>query len=283
MRSLYVAVKNGLNIQFHDPRFYILAALIFMFFQPIVSPISQFSSDFQIPASIWGLFPNIFSDFYLSMLLFFGVIVLFCDMPRIDNVQPYLITRIGRNKWIVSQLIDIVITSVLYFLMVFVLTAVCLLPKISFENKWGKIWGTLAQTDAKYVYKVIMPVSYHFQIELKPLNAALITFAICILTSIFMGFLILFCNMMIDRKAGIIASIIVVCLSLFVYYTPYVPFLVRISPITWANLNSTTIIDKAGGVSIPYVFITLSALCTLMVTMVIVAFRKRDIEIIPTR
>lgn len=82
------------------------------------------------------------------MMLFLGVVLLFCDAPFIEDEQPYIMLRSGRRIWFIGQMLYIVVASVLYLIVLYFISVLVLLPHIEWSAEWGKLLSTFSQTSA---------------------------------------------------------------------------------------------------------------------------------------
>lgn len=55
-------------------------------------------------------------DGITRMLFYFGVVLLFCNAPFMDDQQMFVLVRTGRLRWFAGQLAYIVAANLVYFL-----------------------------------------------------------------------------------------------------------------------------------------------------------------------
>jgi len=133
-----------------NPRIYVLAVLILLMQETMmVGSVRNFSYWVNVPVAPW-IYPFLTADWYLCMLEALGAVMLFCDAPFMNEGTPYLFVRTGRTAWLGGQILYIIAAAAIYQLF-FVAAGILLLsPHMIWTLDWGKVLGTLAQTDAGY-------------------------------------------------------------------------------------------------------------------------------------
>ncbi|MCE5342952.1 MAG: hypothetical protein LLF96_05095 [Eubacteriales bacterium] len=82
-----------------------------------------------------------------SMLIFSSaILLLFGDLPVIDLFTGNALIRGTRRSWIASQILYIVVTSLLLAMFIFVLSMLVSLPNLSFSNVWSRPVSILARS-----------------------------------------------------------------------------------------------------------------------------------------
>jgi hypothetical protein len=181
----YVCLQNFRKWQV-DYRVWIIAILLFMFTQIFTKEIIEFSKAINIEVTPW-IFPFLFTQKFVKLLFFFPLILLFCDAPFIDDNQAYVIARSGRIPWSIGQIAYIIIASSIYFLFLLFLTIIINISHIQFTSSWGKVLGTLANTNASSVIGLKTFVSRNILYYFTPLQAMWFTFFLSWLVGIVLG------------------------------------------------------------------------------------------------
>ncbi|MCB8818087.1 hypothetical protein [Desulfosporosinus shakirovi] len=262
-----------------NPRLYVLGLLIIGFLCDYIPPITKFSMAVQVPATPW-VFPYLTLDAMLLFMLMLGIVLLFCDAPFIDAHQPYVIIRSGKTNWLLGQISYIMLASALYFLFIVFVSVLMLLPNLTFSFEWGKIWGTLALTNAGNQFKIILPVSYQLQLNYTPIAAMAWSFLLNWLIGTFLGLLIFVLNMRFTREIGVIVSSALAFLPYFCFDVNSF-LLFRLSPVSWASLG---ILDTTHTTALPSITYAVSVLIGLNLILILLAnmfIRKKDINVLP--
>ena len=172
--------------------------------------LSDMAKYYSIPAngfSISFLFTSLNSVF----IIFLGVFILFSDLPFKDNQQMFLISRSGKRTWIFSQIIYVILVSLMYFLFIFVCYCIALFPHIGFDaDNWGKIIKTISATDAAIRFDLMFNLKPSVLSDFSPLEAFVYSFGTAFAVSVIIGLVVLLFNLTLKRNVGIIISGIMV-------------------------------------------------------------------------
>lgn len=261
-----------------NPRYYILALLLVMFLNIMLAPVRNAADAVGLPVSAW-VFPFLMSNYYALMLIMFGFVLFLCDAPFIDSEQAYLIIRCGKKSWLKGQLLYICMASAVYFLFVFLVSVILLLPNITFAADWGKLLRTLAQTDLGRQFGVSLGISYKVIRLYSPVTAMLIGLLMAWLVGMFFGVVLFVLNAFFSRAIGVIVTSGLVLFEIFCLNSPFI--FTYFSPVSWASLS---ILDTEGISKYPSFLYALFVILILIVLFSLVAFlwsRKKDIKVLP--
>lgn len=262
-----------------NPRCYVLGLFLIGVLSEYILPIAKFSHIVQVPATLW-VFPYLALDPRLLSMIMLGIVFLFCDAPFIDSHQPYVIIRSGKQNWLLGQIAYIMLASAIYFLFIFLVSVLFLLPNITFSSEWGKVLGTLGITDAGNQFNVSLGISYALQHNYSPIAAMAWSLLMAWLVGTFLGLLIFVLNMRFTREIGVVVSTALVFLQYFCFVVGGF-LLYSLSPVSWANLN---MLDTTHTSALPSVTYAVSALISLSLILILLAallMRKKDIDVLP--
>lgn len=132
--------------------------LLGLYLYIMMQPVKEFAADVG-----YNITPVVLvflsCDSFVQMIMVAGAVVLFSNAPFKDEAYPYLIVRSGRTAWVLGNCLYVVLTGGIYVLFLWSVTVLTTLPHIDFSMTWGKIWGTLAMTDAGNQYGVMFKVA----------------------------------------------------------------------------------------------------------------------------
>ncbi|MDC3424448.1 hypothetical protein NC797_07990 [Aquibacillus sp. 3ASR75-11] len=273
----YVCYQN-LRKWTSNYRVWIVAILLIILTQNFTKEIIDFANDININVSPW-LFPFLFTQKFIKLLFFFPLILLFSDAPFIDDNQPYVIARSGRIPWSVGQIGYIFVSTAIYFIFLIFLTIVINFSSIQFTSEWGKVLGTLANTNASVVVglKTIIPSNtlYYFT----PLQAMWFSLMLSWLAGVFLGLIIYVMNSLTNTRIfGILTASFFLVLEAAVNNRPE---LYRYSPISWSNLNRIDIDGTTQMPSITYIYFGFALLIVILIILAISSNRKQSINVLP--
>ncbi len=260
-------------------RIYVLALLLIAFLSTLVRPIAAFSATVNVPTAPW-IFPYLALDPTVLLLLMLGIVLLFCDAPFIDAHQPYVIIRSGKRDWLLGQILYIMATSAVYFLFITLNCVLMLLPDLAFSSDWGKILGTLAQTNAGNAYDIHLPVSYQLQLQYTPAAAMIWSLFINWMVGTFLGLFMFVCNMRLPREIGAVAASLLVLLQYFCWEADgFIIF--HFSPVSWASLGNLDITHLTALPSNTFAVCALVGLNLILILLANLFIKKMDMDILP--
>lgn len=265
---------------FVNPRIYAVGILLFSYMYSIVKPICTFSSAMGLSVHPW-IFPFLNSNRITILFIMIGCILLFCDAPFIDDLQPYIIIRVGRKDWFVAQIIYIFIACAIYFAYLYLLSVVFLIPNLSLSFEWGKVIGTLSRTNASIQFEV-NKISFSQRVLslYTPLSATIWSFLLNWLTGCFIAMLLFVCNLRFNRIIGSVIANMFILLALFcydfggnkIYY---------FSPVSWIDISIIDPLALSYRPSRMYAILVLLIAIVLLIIISYIMVRKRDIDVLP--
>lgn len=277
IRIAFAVCRQDFRRWASNPRIYVIAILLALFINSLTRPIANLCYSVKIAISPW-VFPFITGDFNILPILMFGVVLLFCDAPFLDNSQPYIIARCGKKAWLAGQFLYIFFATVVYFLYVILLTIVNLLPVMRWQTGWGKIISTLCMTDAGRQFQTMTFRQEIFQYY-TPLQAMGLSFLMAVLVGTFLGLLIFTINLKLSRIIGAIIASAPALLVDTIFFNEF--YFIYYSPVAWASLAK---LDPTGTQLLPTVGYAVFWLMVLILVLCVVSFifmRKKEIEVLP--
>lgn len=210
------------------------------------SPIFDFAEQMRYRVSPC-LLPFCFTHPFMKIVIFSCVIFLFADAPFMSELHLLLLSRTGKRKWHMAQILYLIICSVLYTCLIALLPVVRHLPLIALTKDWGRLIRTMSvQTD------IVHPVMYSVVQHYSQRTAMFYTMAVCALLTLFLGMILCVCNTLIrNREAGILATAFLVLLDWFVYMTDS-RILLWISPVSWIQISNMAYARERGIPSASY-------------------------------
>lgn len=270
---------------FSSTRVLIILLLIIMMVYNYISGVRSFCNAMNVSVTPWSL-PFFMTNFNSLIIIMLGFVFLNCDAPFMDEQQPYLILRTNRKILAVAQILYVFMSSLVYSVFVFVLTVICSLPRVEFSMKWGKVFKTLAATDAGSQFNIVLYVPESLVIHYSPIEAMAKQLLLLWLVGCFLGLLVFALNMHFPRAIGIS------CASLLTFLDMFADFYRRshgysgdqiyyFSPVSWVNL---TIFQNKPSELLPpftYVVTALILLIAILIVSIFISFRKKTIEVLP--
>lgn len=259
-----------------SPRIYVVAALVLVFTNMVISPIVDFANSVEENVTPW-LLPFIMSDNYMAITIFACAVLLFCDAPFTDEQQPYVIIRSNKICWAAGQILYIIISGFIFSLFLFASVCINIISVIDFSDDWGKIIGTLTQTNAGSQFNSYIFFDYSIMKNFSAISATAITLLLVWLVSVLIGLLVFFIN---THLNNIIGPIVAFAFVLFQYLVPIIRIdsLYYLSPVSWVNLRNIDFKGISFYPSFEFVIITLLVLIFLLIVSVLISYKKSEIK-----
>lgn len=274
--AFYFQMKQS----FTTPRIPLLLLLVSTYIFATVQPVGDFSKDVQEAVTIWS-FPHITNDYVCQLVIMAAAVALFCDAPFRSSAYWYVLPRTGNSAWAIGMCLYIAAFSFLYILLILLVGVIALLPNVQLGAGWGRIWGTLARTNAGNHFHIQLAVNDYIIGAYQPMKATVICFLLEWACCTWLGLLTYCLNNMTESNTGSVVSTGFILLDIAVYNTwSYAYF--RISPLTLAQLSQLVSKRSIYGVDLHYsaVFFGISiavliALCVLSQRYSISKLRER--------
>ena len=148
MRSIQMAVTSAgicFRRRLNNSKTYLALAVMAIFSFYIFSPVCQLASYYQISCPPW-LFP-FFMSFPIMLMVHGGLcLLLFSDGGENDGYSYLMLARCGRKATMMGRLLEVLLTSFLYALILLVFSVVFILPVLGWDSDWGTLLRTLAES-----------------------------------------------------------------------------------------------------------------------------------------
>lgn len=204
IKSINKVCLNLLRKSFGTPRLYVAFLWMSFLLYGFAEKFRIFSNMTGVPVAPWIL-PFFTKGSGCQIFIILGAALTFCDAPFLTSSAYLQLIRSGRKNWFFGTMLYIVCLSFVYTMGIALLSVLFLLPKATFIPGWGKIIGTLAQTDAGAQIS-LTPLNYDMIKLFKPLLAEGLTIAVVWLNCIVTGMLIYMFNFCVKQGAGLVAA-----------------------------------------------------------------------------
>lgn len=75
------------------------------------------------------------------------LLLMFSDLPKMTPITPYQLTRTTKRKWLLGQLIYVILVTVLYTVLMLLFTAVLCMKKSYPGNLWSETAAMLGYSE----------------------------------------------------------------------------------------------------------------------------------------
>lgn len=236
IKQIFLICRNNIQRSFINPRTYISFLLVLVLMQQLTQTLRKFSSAMGVKTAPW-IYPYLAQKYYIQMILILGIVFLFCDAPFMNESTPFLLIRSGRRNWILGQITYIIIMSFLYYTVIVMMSVLLLYPQVQWQMGWGKILGTLAQTNAASQIGISeLLLDYRMQITYTPIAAMGYSFIISWLVGVITGLLMLVLNFCFKYIIGQMVGAAIAFLPYFAINFSSLYDIYYVSPASWMNI-----------------------------------------------
>lgn len=204
IRQIWMTAINNFRGWWKNPKVIISFCLGFIICFLLSDKVLMFSQ--KNDTSLQALEPFIwtFGDSGSIMLISLPLLLLFSDMPDMNNHVPFFLIRINRKTWMLGQILYMVMAT--FFFMVFVLVSTCVLAqnKTYTADMWSNTAAILGYSD---IGQEIAVPSFVKVLELSfPYECTLHIFGLMIGYSVLLSGIVLLLNLF-KKNAGMIGGI----------------------------------------------------------------------------
>ena len=128
MRRCMAVGTNALLKWVKNYRAWLVFVIIAVCVCEFTEPVFEIASRWGFAVTPW-IFPFIDSQPFMKMIIYFGIILLFCNAPFLYQDQVYVMVRAGRKAYAIGQLWSMIIVTQL--------AVSVLLPS---RKVWKSIW-----------------------------------------------------------------------------------------------------------------------------------------------
>lgn len=252
----------------YEPRIWSAALLACFFAWNKIELVRQVCIEQRLAISNW-YFPFLFSDSMNTLFFFFGILLIFCDAPFMDNQQMFVILRSGKRQWFYGKIAYIFVTSGSYFTWVILISILEFIPYVGFSTEWESIIEMLSIDGQIGNYAI--SVSRNVVLQMSPAQAYIMEYAICVLLGSFLGLLIFYLNMYQKNNLGVGIALLIVLIRGIVDVLPvkYQRNLLYFSPVSWTDIE--IFLRDYGGVPFWY---AITFLCVVIILLIVLIMRK---------
>ena len=270
-KKCFFVISRNIISTLTQSRFYVAILLVTCLMNEFIYPIRMFSIQAGINTCPW-IFPFLTQTFYFQMTMLVGIVFLFCDLPLINNGTIYILARTGKKIWFWAQVGYIFITTFIYYLCIFILSIVLFLPYIKFENDWGKILGTVAQTNLQD--QLGIEIDYLLQVTYTPIQAIGKAFFIAWLVGVFTGIVILVLNIYFKSIIGAVVGTMIAFTPYFAANANNMSAANHIAPAVWINIMKSYQLESINYPNAWYIFSFLIAGIILLIALAYLKVRS---------
>lgn len=181
-----------------------ILAFILCFF--LTDQTVSFASEYNISIQLVEAFIWTFGDSNSILLTSLLLLLLYSDMPFISPATPFFLARGSRKTWVFGQMVYIFMSTFLYLCFILFSTCILCMPVAYTANIWSRGAAMLAYLDTGTGNGI--PVQARLLEMSRPYEAMAGIFALLLIYTLVMVFIMLFFNLWKGPVAGVVSVII---------------------------------------------------------------------------
>ena len=185
-----------------NPRIVLCFCLAFILCFLLSDKAVRFSRTYGSIMQILEPFIWTFGDANSILLSSLLLILLFADMPFISSGTPFMLLRVDRKTWVLGQALYIVSATTVYLLFVLLSTSFVCQSRSFLGNQWSETAAILGYSGAGM--DVALPALVKVLELSLPYACTAWIFALMLLYTLLLMFLMLLCNLRFGQLGGVI-------------------------------------------------------------------------------
>jgi len=210
LRSAWQVCLHNLIRLLTSSRFFVLLLSSFAVYAYVILPLVDLGKEMNEPINALEPFIALGNPRLLVFLYGAVIMLLFCDVPIMEDSHNSLIIRMSRRSWLGGQIFYIVLTSFLWVGMIFLFTVLVVAPRSFWANEWSYVINTLAYNRGlKIQIHIWAYVNANIVSNITPWAAALHNYLLLSLYAVCIGLLVLLVNLRHTRALSVIVVLAV--------------------------------------------------------------------------
>lgn len=203
IRQTFHIARQNFSGWRRNPRIWMTFLLAFVLCLMLSDEVLTHARRYETILQIMEPFIWTYGDSVSVMLSSLLLILLFADMPFVNQETPYRLIRTKRNVWLAGQLVYVISTTIIYNLFLFAVQAVLAAPFAFIGNVWSQTAAMLGYGGAA---KDTIPISIKTMESSLPHECALQVFCLMLCYSLFLVSVMLCLNLVSGNAAGVIGA-----------------------------------------------------------------------------
>lgn len=239
MKALRIAKLNFLQWR-NTPHYVVALIYVFLYSYNRIYGLADYAASLGSAISPWVLpfMPCMGSSFLPFML---GYVLLVSDVPFRTRQQGFVIQRTGKQMWMVGQLLYILLVSISFTLMMWVLSWIWLIPELKWSGEWSPVLRTAAMNGVPRIFRVYMEFPYTLIKNTNPITVTLWCIATMAAVCFLLGVVMAVCNLWMRKGWGAIIIASLAAISLIMDNSAQNPgpirYILWVSPLNWMDYS----------------------------------------------
>ena len=221
-----------------------------------------------------------------KVLFFFITILFYSKAPFLDEQSVFMILRTGRKKWMLGEILYILVTAFILTAILWIVFFILTLPGAEKDpHEWGSLVYRVLSKGSLQSDQAILRGCYvipGFVVYADPLASSLVTTVFVFLDLVILGLTVHAGNIWFPRKSlGIAMAVILVLIDPVIEALTGKPmkFLQVFSPMSWCGLNLYPSVGGSGILTVNRTIILFVLWISLLLFFIAVKTKRMDIMV----
>ncbi|MCL1881516.1 MAG: hypothetical protein FWF76_05000 [Oscillospiraceae bacterium] len=206
IKQIFLVAMYNFRGWHKNPRVIITFAIAFILCFLLSDNAVRFATEKATTMQIVEAFVWTFGDSTSILLSSLLLVLLFADMPFINNGTPFYLMRIDRKTWLFGQGLYIAIATLFYMIFILLSTVFLCMRNSFIGNMWSETAAILGYSRAGQA--IALPAHVTTLEMSLPYQVMFSIFALMLLYALLMAFIMLFFNIVKGQLAGVLSAFI---------------------------------------------------------------------------
>jgi len=206
LKQIFSVVLYNFRSWHKNPRIIITFALAFILCFLLSDKTVKFAQDMETTMQIVEAFIWTFGDSTSILLSSLLLLLLFADMPFINNGTPFYLMRIDRRTWLFGQGVYIMFATLIYMMFILMSTSIMCMHNSFIGNMWSETAAILGYSGAGQ--RIALPALVKTLEMSFPYQVMFHIFLLMLLYALLMAFIMLFFNIIKGQLAAVLSAFV---------------------------------------------------------------------------
>lgn len=173
--------------------------------------------------------------------LMLGFVLLVSDAPFRTRQQGLVMQRTGKRAWLTGQLLYLLMVSIGFTVLIWILSWLWLLPELTWSGDWGAVLTTAAMNAVPPIYSVWLEFPYSVVKNTNPVTVTLWCAMAMIAVCFLLGVIMTACNLWLKKGWGAAIIAVLTAISLIPDTRSFNPgpirYILWVSPLNWMDYS----------------------------------------------
>ena len=221
--KLLQATRINLLRWVNDPKYPTVLLYMVLYMYHLIGHICGYAQELGAKIHPW-LFPFLLRNGSVICPLMLGFLLLISDAPFCNRQQQFILLRTGKFVWMGGQILYLLLLSVVFTGLLYLLSVVYTMPETKLSTEWGSFLTTIAVDSLPGKYGAV-DASYGVIRNATPIEVTLWSATSLTLVCFLLGLIMLLCNLWVKKGVGtaiVSAMVIMPLLTQSFQSTPYI-------------------------------------------------------------